>query len=92
MRTPKKCFDIGDKSRYYPVCKFIRRRPKVVDKTKIFKAHQKLKDKGYSLAGYARANKFNRNTFKLWLYGKWDSDGPVATSYAEALRRDGLLD
>jgi hypothetical protein len=53
---------------------------------------QNLLERGYSIAGYARANKFNLNTFKMFLRGQWTSNGPVVTSYVAALRRDGLID
>jgi lambda repressor-like predicted transcriptional regulator len=53
-------------------------------------AKRRLKERGYSIAGYARANKFNLNTFKMFLRGQWTSNGPVVTSYVAALKRDGL--
>jgi hypothetical protein len=53
---------------------------------------QNLLKRGYSIAGYARANKFNLSTFKMFLRGQWTSNGPVVTSYIAALRRDGLID
>ena len=55
-------------------------------------AKKNLLERGYSIAGYARANGFNLNTFKMFLRGQWTSNGPVVTSYVAALRRDGLFE
>jgi hypothetical protein len=52
-----------------------------------------MKAKGYTFAGYARAQGFNVHTFRMWLRGVWGDlgHGKVSTAYRNTVVRDGFL-
>jgi lambda repressor-like predicted transcriptional regulator len=57
-------------------------------------AVEKIRERGMTVAGWARAKGFSLNTVKNVLYRQWgrgDTVGPVAESIIKALRKDGLI-
>lgn len=71
----------------------INQKGKHMTEDKLLLARVRMKEKGYSLAGYARANGLNVVTFRMFLRGKWTSaNGEVGGAIRAALVRDGFLD
>ncbi|WP_319406145.1 hypothetical protein [uncultured Desulfosarcina sp.] len=57
------------------------------------KIAEKLRKKGFTLTGWARANGFHRRTVNDFLYAGTGHKrgGPVTESIKEALERDGIV-